>query len=348
MVEDVAEHGAAILTARTGALEHVANRPIADHVLDELELAGVEEVVVVSSLERASQIQSALADRVSRNGFHVQYVGHPGPVDIGAALTLAAPVVGAAPCIVHLASGLLGESLAPFVMSLQKDAPDVVLAVHHQPAARERLSRATQDLLHIAELRPDRTTLGLAGVWLFGPGALRQVAAAAWHAGDEVDLTNVVERIADAGGSFVVRVAEGWRKYDGDPLDLLELNQIALDRLEGDHRRSNADGNRIEGRVRIHETASVDGSVIVGPTVIGAGVRIADAYIGPYTAIGARARIEGAEVERSIIAPGASITHIGGRLVASVVGRDARVFRDFSLPRALRLRVGDRTVIALS
>ena len=45
--------------------------------------------------------------------------------------------------------------------------------------------------------------------------------------------------------------------------------------------------------------------------------------------------------------PGASITHIGGRLVGSVVGRDARVFRDFSLPRALRLNVGDGGEVAL-
>jgi len=88
-------------------------------------------------------------------------------------------------------------------------------------------------------------------------------------------------------------------------------------------------------------------SVIVGPTVIGPGARIADAYIGPYTSIGSDVRIEGAEVERSIILPGASIMHIGGRLVGSVVGRDARVFRDFSLPRALRLNVGDGGEVSL-
>jgi hypothetical protein len=39
--------------------------------------------------------------------------------------------------------------------------------------------------------------------------------------------------------------------------------------------------------------------------------------------------------------------HVGGRPVASVLGRQARVFRDFSLPRALRLRVGDGTEVAL-
>ena len=57
--------------------------------------------------------------------------------------------------------------------------------------------------------------------------------------------------------------------------------------------------------------------------------------------------IEGAEVERSIILPSASIMHIGGRLVGSVVGRETKIFRDFSLPRALRLNVGDGGEVAL-
>jgi glucose-1-phosphate thymidylyltransferase len=91
----------------------------------------------------------------------------------------------------------------------------------------------------------------------------------------------------------------------------------------------------------------VRSSVIVGPTVIGPDTTIADAYIGPYTSVGARARIEGAEIERSIVYSGASILHVGGRIVSSVVGRNARVFRDFSLPRALRLHVGDGTEVAL-
>jgi hypothetical protein len=58
-------------------------------------------------------------------------------------------------------------------------------------------------------------------------------------------------------------------------------------------------------------------------------------------------RIEGAEIEDSIVLPGASIMHIGGRISASVVGRNARIFRDFTLPRALRLQVGDGARVAL-
>jgi glucose-1-phosphate thymidylyltransferase len=162
-----------------------------------------------------------------------------------------------------------------------------------------------------------------------------------------LDLTAVAARIAGERGNFQMVPVSGWRRYAGDALDLLELNRIALDRLHHDTRWPSGDGNLIEGRVWIHEHASVRTSVIVGPAIVGANAQISDAYIGPYTSIGAGVRIEGAEIERSIIAAGASIMHVGSRLVASVIGRDARVFRDFSLPRAFRLRIGDGTEIAL-
>jgi hypothetical protein len=58
--------------------------------------------------------------------------------------------------------------------------------------------------------------------------------------------------------------------------------------------------------------------------------------------------IENAEVEHSIILPGASIRHLGGRLEASVVGPRARIFRDFRLPRAYRVNVGEGAEIAIT
>jgi len=254
-------------------------------------------------------------------------------------------VLGDDPCIVHRATGLLDEPLARFVPRL-RDAPDALVIAHQAASPDEHLSAATQDMLHLAEFNADHA-LGMAGVWLFGPRAMPVVASSPWPLGGDVDLTRLGRRIATAGGALHVELAETWRQYRGDPLELLELNRIVLDRLDSGLRRPTSNGNRIEGRVWIHEAASVHASVIVGPTVIGPGARIADSYIGPYTSIGERACVEGAEVERSIISAGASVRHVGGRLVASVVGRDARVFRDFSLPRALRLRVGEGTEVAL-
>jgi glucose-1-phosphate thymidylyltransferase len=164
-----------------------------------------------------------------------------------------------------------------------------------------------------------------------------------------MSLDHVVEHVSQAGGRVHVRPVRDWRRYTGDVQDLLEMNRIALDRLEHeiDEMEEADGGNRIQGRVSIHPSAHVESSVIRGPAIVGAGARVVDAYIGPYSSVGEGVRIEGAELEHSIILAGASILHIGGRLEASVVGRDAKVYRDFSLPRALRLQVGDSVDVAL-
>ena len=89
------------------------------------------------------------------------------------ALSLAAPLVGGDSCIVHAATGLLGEPLAPFLADVRSVSPDVMLIVHQSPAPPAgRLSAATRQMLHLAELDPSRAALGMTGVWLFGAGAL--------------------------------------------------------------------------------------------------------------------------------------------------------------------------------
>ena len=334
------------------ATQHVANQPIAHHVLDALEAAGVHEVVVASSERSAGAVRDCLTGRERRSATQLEFVHQPGPMEFASALSLAAPLVEEAPCIVHAAGGLLAEPLAPLAMCLDGSGPDAVLMVHHAPAPDQRLSAAAQSLLHLADLDPSRSALGMAGVWAFGAGGVRSVASGgasdyAEAAASDMDLTVVAQRITSAGGTIHVRLVDVWRAYRGEAVDLLELNRITLDQITTDVPQGAREGNRLEGRVRIHETASVSGSVLVGPVVIGPGASVTDAYIGPYTAIGAGARIEGAEIERSIICAGAGVTHVGTRLTASVVGQNARLFRDFSLPRALRLRIGDGAVVGL-
>src|SRR5215213_9418758 len=118
------------------------------------------------------------------------------------------------------------------------------------------------------------------------------------------------------------------------------MNRVLLDDLDPGHARK-WPSTRIEGRVSIHPSAHVESSVIRGPVVVGAGVIIQESFVGPYTSIGEEVRLEGAEIENSIVLRGASLMHVGARLESSVIGRDARVERRFTVPRAMRLRLGD-------
>jgi glucose-1-phosphate thymidylyltransferase len=346
----ILESSGSIVTSRGGAsipaLEPVANRPIVHHVLDALIGAGVEDLIAVAPAMRLWELRECVEAQGAPIVHRIHWLQQADSFDTAGGLRSCAPLVGSGPCIVHFADGLIGEPLARCVSELGNGSPDVVLLVHRGAAGAERLGVASQRALHLAELDPERSALGIAGACVLGPGALARIAAD-WPSGAGSDLAAVADQVVAAGGEVQIRLVDAWRRYTGKPLDLLELNRMALDLLEPTARHTPSNGNRIEGRVQIDKSALIRSSVVVGPAIIGADAQILDAYIGPYTAVGSGVRVEGAEVERSILSPGSSIMHVGARLVASVVGRDARVFRDFSLPRALRLRIGEGDEVAL-
>lgn len=319
------------------ALEHVANRPIAHHVVDAMQAAGVDELILTGAADALIDVRACLKS-YEASSMRLEYAICTEQSDHVPSLQAAAELVGAAPCIVHVGDGLLDEPLRPYVEALNKRSLDLMLLCQSPPW---RAPLEPED--------PGLTTPGLlrdAGIGVFGPGTLRHALQTGLDR-ESSGLADLAQRLCDDGRQVQVCLAEGLRRYQGNPRDLLEVNRLALDQLPPQIRPPACNENRIEGRVHIDQTAKVTTSVIVGPVVVGAGAEITNAYVGPYTAIGAEARIEGVEIERSIIAPGASVMHVGARLVSSVVGRGAHVFRDFSLPRAMRLRLGDGTEVAL-
>jgi glucose-1-phosphate thymidylyltransferase len=304
------------------------------HGVEAVVAAGARYLGVTSSAALASEVRVCLEPWQRLEGLQIHHLEQEPPIGLTGAVTLAAPLIGSDPCIVHPGNVLLDAPLSPFLSQIQPQGAGVALLV--EPPAR-----AVEGDIGVGgcEARD-----GSAAIGLFGPDAVRRMGAQ--HAVRQ-SCGSLAQAVDAAGLPVELMPVPAWREYAGDPLDLLELNRVALERLNPDRLRPVSDGSRIEGRVQIHPTATLRSSVIVGPTVIGRGASIANAYIGPYTSIGPGVQIEGAEIERSIIGADASIMHIGRRLFSSVVGRSARVHHDMSLPRAFRLMVGDRTEVAL-
>lgn len=333
-------HSCTCGSRRLPALEHVANRPIAHHVLDAMHTAGIDELVLAGSADVLIDVRACLAG-YQPGPLRVDYVMSDAHSGASAALRAAADVVGAAPCVVQVGDGLLDQPLHPYFEALHDRSLDAILFCQ-SPSCAPSMQRICEQ----PTVPSIPGLVGEAGVGVFGPGAFRDACQA--HAGETSDsLGELFQQLSDLGRVVEVTLADGWRRYRGDPADLLEVNRLALELIPPQRGYPMGTQNRIEGRVQIDRTATVTTSVIVGPVVIGEGVEVTNAYIGPYTSIGAGARIEGVEIERSIVGPGASVMHVGGRLVSSIVGRGAHVFRDFSLPRALRLRVGEGDEVAL-
>ena len=326
----------------------IANRPLISHVLHALQTAGATELAIVGAPDDLIQVARSIEDD-GEDASSITYLPHNGRSDLLGVLSTAAPFVGEDACIIHAADGLAAESLAPFAEQLRLESPDLVLLLHRSASKEDRLGPRMRRVLGISELNGSRKRLCLAGVCLLGRGTLRHTCLTEMEPSKEIDLSGIAERIALLGKHMEVGFLRTWRRYAGSPADLLELNRIVLDQqLESADSFDGHADNQIEGRVVIHPTAEVTNSVVLGPSIIGPGTRVCNSYIGPYTSIGARAEIEGAEIERSIIHDGARIMHVSGRIEGSTVGRGANIFRDFTIPRALRLHVGEDVEVALT
>jgi NDP-sugar pyrophosphorylase family protein len=157
----------------------------------------------------------------------------------------------------------------------------------------------------------------------------------------------LVDGTAELTDEDVIALPPVWQ-YDGTVDGLLEANTIALDAMKRGRVGVDLSDATVQGRVHIDPSAELVGAKLRGPVYIGPGARIVETYVGPYTTIAEGVSLEGVEIEHSIVLPDAQIRYPGRRLEASLVGEGAKIGRDYSLPSAVRVRVGPGSEIQLS
>jgi glucose-1-phosphate thymidylyltransferase len=296
----------------------VANRPILVHVLERLRDAGVTDVVVVADRRSGEAIRDAVGDG-SELGMDLAHVEQLDWFGTGHAIQAAAPLLGDATVVVHPGAGLSDRPLGETLESFEASGADALV------------------------------TLDRRGVSCLRPCVLEALGGVIPSWRGELELSAALAAVREAGGRVETVDEHGWWACEGDPLELLSLNRTVLEELPV--RQWTPDGRsdvRVEGRVAVGAQAVLQGTVVRGPAVIGAGALLSDAYIGPYTAIGDGARVEGSEIEDSIVMAGAGVFHLSSRLSGCVLGHEARLLRSFALPRASRVWIGAGTEVALA
>jgi glucose-1-phosphate thymidylyltransferase len=228
------------------------------------------------------------------------------------------------------------------------DAPAVIV----QPA--DAMLRAPFDtaLLEVATARIDGAVMRLAapaarvGACVLGTGAADALAASLDGTGASVDA--LADTLVASSERVSVDEVRGCLACGDGNDGLLRANRLALETLVGDVDDASLVGSEIQGAAVIHPTARLRSTLVRGPVVIGAGVKLEDVYVGPYTAIADDVVIEGAEIEHSLVLRGAEVRYPGVRLTTSIIGPRARLVRDFHLPRGMRVAVGADALVALS
>ena len=329
------------------SLVNVGNRPAILRVLDSFAEAGVDEVAVAVDPRLAPDIRDVL-ESAPAWPFTPSYVHRPtgeGLLDTLSAIEGAEPD---RPLLLHWACALFKTPLRSLLSEATVGPLDAVLLVEPPHAEAPVIELATGRLA----ASPGHTRAGspgrLAGLALLGAGAPEVARALRPGRGSDVDVVTLVERMTELGGQVQLLPAGDCWRYTGAADSALDLNRFLLSDLVADSAEVELPGTLLQGAVQVDPSATLERSTIRGPVVIGPRARLFDAWVGPYTSIGEGVCVEGAEVENSIVLEGTRISHLDRRLEASVIGPAATICRDFRLPRALRLHVGEGATVSLT
>ena len=339
------------LTA-TGAkqLVPVANKPVLYYALEQLVAAGVEDIGIITG-DTADQVRASIKDG-SAFGANVTYIPQPAPLGLAHAIITAQEWLGDDHFCMFLGDNFLKGGIADHARRYATGTAtaQILLKQVENPAAfGVALLNGDGHVKRLVEKPKERISdLAVIGVYFFGPEIHTITPGLAPSARGELEITDAIQGLIDAGypvGSSVID--DDWIDT-GKKDDMLEANRLVLAtlsrRIEG-----SVDGeSAIIGSVIIEPGAEVVKSSIRGPAIIGAGTKVTDAYVGPFTAIGPNCELRCCEIEHSIVLADSKVLNVDRRITDSLIGREVVVGRSPMRPQAIRLMVGDHSVVDIA
>jgi glucose-1-phosphate thymidylyltransferase len=326
----------------------VANKPVLFYGLEAMAEAGIREVGIIVAPETGGEIRKAVGDG-ARFGVSVEYIEQEEPLGLAHAVLTAEPFLGGSPFVMYLGDNLLRDGIGELVDTFRREEPDALILLTPVPDPEHYGVAELADgrVKRLMEKPSEPTTdLALVGVYMFTPAVFEAARSIEPSGRGELEITDAIQTLVDRGLRVDPHIVHGWWKDTGQVEDMLEANRLILDDLE-----ERIDGElvdtRVEGRVVIEEGVRLERSTVRGPAIVGRGSQVSDAYIGPYTAVGDDVRIEGAELEHSIVLSGSRIGHLDYRIEASLIGRNVRIGKGPALPKAYRFVVGDNADVQI-
>ena len=154
----------------------------------------------------------------------------------------------------YLGDNLLRDGITELVETFRSEEPDALILLTPVPDP-EHYGVAELDgdgrVARLVEKPPEpKTDLALVGVYMFTPSVFDAARAIKPSGRGELEITDAIQHLVDAGLRVDPHIVRGWWKDTGQVQDMLEANRLILDdieeRLEGELIES-----RVEGRVAI-------------------------------------------------------------------------------------------------
>jgi len=329
----------------------VANKPISQHVLEDLCEAGIKDIAMVLGDLYPEKVIEYYGSGEAFN-VNIVYIRQGEPKGIAHAVGLCEEFVGTNPFVVYLGDNLLKGGIDRLAREFEISKHDgmVLLCKVKSP---ERFGVAEFDaqgkLLRLIE-KPKKppSEYALTGIYFFKPVIFEAIKnlKPSWRG--ELEITEAIQSLLEKGFDVGYRFVEGWWKDTGTPEDILESNRLILDDLKQDIKGVVEDEASIQGRVATGEKTTIKrGAILRGPVIIGENTTIeGQVYIGPYTSIGNNVEIKRGEIENSIIMNNCYID-IREKITDSLIGPYSTLTTNQSGPRGRKFIIGESSVVNL-
>jgi glucose-1-phosphate thymidylyltransferase len=322
----------------------LANKPVLFRVIESIRDAGVDDIGVVIAPETGGEIQQQVGDG-SRWGVKITYIPQDEPKGLAHAVKISRDYIGDDRFVMFLGDNCIQGGIhkliqqyansdfnSQIVLTRVADPRSYGVAVLRDDGQIDRLIEKPKD---------PPSNLALVGIYMFDRHVFDAVnkIAPSWR--NELEITDAIQWLVTNTYRVYPYVHTGWWVDTGKREDMLDANALVLEELKPSVDGSVDATSQVDGRVTVSKGAQVVNSVIHGPTIIGENTRIENSYIGPFTSIDRDCVIQSAEIDRSIVLEGCTITDIPSRIHDSLIGRKSVITRAQLKPQGYRLLLGD-------
>jgi glucose-1-phosphate thymidylyltransferase len=326
----------------------VANKPILFYCIENIIHAGIKDIGMIIAPETGQEIKDAVGDG-SNWGITIRYITQDIPGGLAHAIRTAREFLADSPFVMYLGDNLIGAGIEKFVDEFKKNKPEALILLKEVDNPKQfGVADVAENgkVLRLIE-KPDvpPSNLALVGIYIFSPKIHEAIKIIKPSKRGELEITDAIQELINMGCNVESFVLDMWWLDTGKKDDLLTANAIVLDEwLKGNISGTVDSASKILGRVAVGRNSVIRDCIIRGPVVIGENTVIENSFIGPHTSIGDNVRIEKSSVEHSVIMNESELRNIE-RLEESLVGRRVKVVENRRTHKALRLMIGDDSVV---
>src|SRR5688500_10070273 len=196
----------------------VANKPVLFYGLEAMEAAGIRQVGIIIAPETGDEIRAAAGDG-SQFGLEITYIEQDEPRGLAHAVLTAEQFLGQSPFVMYLGDNLLKSGITELVETFRSEEPDALILLTPVPDP-EHYGVAELDgdgrVAGLAEKPPEPSTdLALVGVYMFTPSVFEAARAITPSGRGELEITDAIQHLVDAGLRVDPHVVRGWWKDTG-------------------------------------------------------------------------------------------------------------------------------------